>query len=172
MAAGSTYTPIATTTLANSTTAVVTFNSISGSYTDLVIVVGNLVTQQANQTIGIYFNGSTSGYSYTYLNGNGSSASSGRATSANKINAGFTAGTSTSNPSTLLVNVMNYSNSTTYKTALLRLSQERNGSGEVDAIVGLYPSTSAITSLSFALNDSSSYFTNGTVFTIYGILAA
>lgn len=172
MPAAQTYEPIQTTTLANSTTAVVTLNSISGSYTDLVVVVSNLVTQQANQTIGIYFNGTTSGYSYTYLNGNGSGPSSGRATNAGKINAGFTAGTSTSLPSTLICNVMNYSNTTTYKTTLLRLSQDRNGSGELDAIVGLYPSTSAITSVSFALNDASSYFTTGTVFTVYGIKAA
>lgn len=172
MAAGRTYEPIQTSTLANSTTAEVSFTSISSSYTDLVIIVSNLVTQQANQTIGIQFNGTTSGYGYTYVNGNGSAATTGRGVSASKINAGFTAGTSTSLPSTLIVNVNNYSNTTTYKTALLRLSQERNGSGEVDAIVGLYSSTSAISSLSFTLNDSSSYFTTGTTFTLYGIAAA
>ena len=39
MAAGSTYTPIATTTL-GSAQADVTFSSISGSYTDLVLIIG------------------------------------------------------------------------------------------------------------------------------------
>jgi len=172
MPAAQTYEPIQTTTLANSTTSTVTLSSIPSTYTDLRIVISNYKSVTANQTLGMRFNSLTS-FSYTYLNGNGSAASSGRATSAGAINAGFTAGSSTTVPIMATIDIMNYANTTTFKTALIRYSCERNGSGEVDAIVGLSQNTAAINSINFTMNsDPTSYFTSGTVFTIYGIKAA
>ena len=172
MPAAQTYEPIQTTTLANSTTSTVTLGSIPSTYTDLRIVVSNYKSVTANQTLGMRFNSLTS-FSYTYLNGNGSAASSGRASSAGAINAGFTAGSSTTVPIMATIDIMNYANTTTFKTALIRYSCERNGSGEVDVVVGLSQNTAAINSVNFTMNgDPTSYFTSGTVFTIYGIKAA
>jgi hypothetical protein len=173
MAAAQTYEPIATTTLANSTTSTVTLSSIPSTYTDIRIVVSNYKSVNANQTIGMSYNSITTGYSFTYLNGNGAAASSGRASNASTINAGFTAGSSTTVPIMVTIDIMNYANTSTYKTALLRYSGERGGSGEVDAIVGLCSNTAAISSINFTMNaDPTSYFSSGTVFTIYGIKAA
>jgi hypothetical protein len=172
MAAAQTYEPIQTTTLANSLTSSVTLSSIPSTYTDLRIVIANYTSVQANQTLGMKFNSGTA-YSFTYLNGNGSSASSGRASNAASINAGFTAGSSTTVPIMATIDIMNYSNTTTYKTALVRYSCEKNGSGEVDAIVGLARDTAAISSVNFTMNaDPTSFFGSGTIFTVYGIQAA
>lgn len=173
MAAAQTYEPIQTTTLANSTTGTVTLSSIPSTYTDLRIVVSNYKSVQANQTLQIQYNSITSGYSYVYINGNGSTASSSKVNSNPTINVGATAGTSTTVPVMVTIDIMNYANTSTYKTALIRYSCERNGSGEVDAIVGLCSNTAAISSITFGMNsDPSSYFASGTVFTIYGIKAA
>lgn len=172
MPAAQTYEPIQTTTLANSTTSTVTLSSIPSTYTDLRIVVSNYTSVTANQTLGMRYNSLTS-FSYIYLNGNGSSGSAGRATGAGAINAGFTAGSSTTIPIMATIDILNYSNTTTFKTALIRYSCERGGSGELDAVFGLSQDTSAISSVNFTMNaDPTSFFGSGTVFTIYGIKAA
>jgi hypothetical protein len=62
---------------------------------------------------------------------------------------------------------MNYSNATTYKTALARTSED----GVAAAYVGLWRSTSAITSITID-KGSSDNFASGSTFTLYGIKAA
>jgi hypothetical protein len=159
----STYTPIATTNLGTSQSSV-TFNSFSG-YTDLVLVV-NATTATAGQGINLQFNGDTgSNYSSTRLYGNGSSASSDRQSNGTFINFAlgeFTAG------QLIIANIQNYSNSTTYKSLLLR---QNTASTYVGALAGLWRSTSAITSMTLTVSGFAS-FTAGSTFTLYGIKAA
>jgi hypothetical protein len=165
MAAGSTYTPIATTTL-GSATLTVTFSSISGSYTDLVLIIGGknassdqgIVTQVGNGSID-----TGSNYSTTYLIGDGTSATSGRASSATSIIAGRMDNVA----STSIINYMNYSNTTTYKTVLGR----GNDGTLVIQHVGLWRNTAAINTIN-VFNLSSVNFATGTVLTLYGIAAA
>jgi len=161
MAAGSTYTPIATTTLGSATNSV-TFTSISGSYTDLVLVIGVAHTSSFDDAR-LYFNGdSGTNYSATFLIGNGSAASSTRVS--NTANNGiFLFGTEIS---TNIAHIMNYSNSTTYKTALVRANSPSNS---VRANVMLWRNTSAINSIEILGGQN---FTSGSTFTLYGIAAA
>jgi hypothetical protein len=158
----STYTPIATTTLASTSTSV-TFSSIAGTYTDLVLVTnGNTA---ANSNTYLQLNGDTAtNYSITRMSANGS-ATSARTTSANKINLdgfGFYTVAVTANK---IISIQNYSNTTTNKTVLVRA----NSSSGVDGIVGLYRSTAAITSLTFTTDSAMQI---GSTFTLYGIKAA
>jgi len=167
MAAGSTYTPLATQTLSTAT-ATVTFSSISSSYTDLVLIINGVINTAEEGIITRVGNGSIdtgSNYSTTYILGSGSTASSGRETSATSIIAGrIQDGTYNS---TSIINYMNYANTTTYKTVLGR----GNDSTYVIQHVGLWRSTSAINILNvFPL--SSKTFSSGTTFTLYGIAAA
>lgn len=168
MAAGATYEPISTTTLANSTTASVTFSSIPSTYTDLIVVFTGAITPDADE-LNLQINGDTAtNYSYTRLKGNGTSASSDRYSNVNHIHVG-NAGVS-SVQCNAIVQVMNYANSSTYKTVL---SRENASNRDVMGIVGLWRSTSAITSLRlFCSQPSSFYFTSGSTFTLYGIAAA
>jgi hypothetical protein len=164
MAAGSTYTPIATTTISGTPTTV-SFTSISGSYTDLVLI--SSASGSANAVIQAQFNGDAgNNYSFTYMYGDGSSAASGRASSVNYVRAGRTASASTSFVPNIL-QIQNYSNSTTYKTAIER---ENDAAASVFASVGLWRSTAAITSI--LLTISGGNFTAGSTFTLYGIQAA
>jgi hypothetical protein len=162
MAAGSTYTPLATQTL-GSDTATVTFSSISGSYTDLVLVVGGgLASQGAMQ---IRFNSDTaSNYSVTRLYGDGSTATSDRFSSQTSLDLGFLQGNLNNNS---IIQIMNYSNATTYKTVLNRW----NTPAYVAAVVGLWRSTSVINALSI-YNSTGINLKSGTTFTLYGIAAA
>jgi hypothetical protein len=166
MAAGRTYTPIATQTLSTSA-ASVTFSSIPSGYTDLIVVVdaynntGNgywLYMQAGNGSIDTGNN-----YSGTYLFGNGTSAISQRGTSGPSIVGAIDA----SNFRTHIVQIQNYANTTTYKTWLSR----SNASGYTGAFVNLWRSTSAINTIQFSIEASKS-FIPGSTFTLYGILAA
>jgi hypothetical protein len=167
MAAGSTYTPIATNTLGSSA-ATVTFSSIAGTYTDLFIVANAIANTTANYEL--TFNGdSGSNYSRTYLTGSGSAASSGRASNQTFIRCdqgGFLPSSTWGSP--LLVNVMNYSNSTTNKTVMTR--SDGANAGGTGLVVALWRNTAAITSLTFACSGAT--FSTGSIFTLYGIAAA
>lgn len=164
MAAGLTYEPIATTTTSGSA-ATVTFSSISGTYTDLVMVMS--FSLSGNQEVYIRFNSDAgTNYSRTYMEGNGSTASSARSNTTNQINI---LGRDTQMVNT--INFMNYSNSTTYKTTLARFSGFSSAAASiVGGEVGLWQNTNAITTIGLSL--SAGNFTNGSVITLYGIKAA
>jgi hypothetical protein len=66
------------------------------------------------------------------------------------------------------MNLNNYSNSTTFKTALTKFGLASIG---LDNTVGLWRNTSAITQVTFTL-ESATNFASGCVFTLYGILKA
>jgi hypothetical protein len=158
-----TYEPIATTTASGSVSSI-TFSTISGSYTDLVIIV-NGGTAGSDNSMLVRFNSDTGGnYSYTAIDGNGSSATSFRESNTSEPQAGSL---STGN-NTSLINIMNYSNTTTYKTYVARGNAPAH---RVRAFVGLWRNTAAITSVTI-FNNAASNFTNVTTFTLYGIKAA
>lgn len=159
-----TYDPIATQTL-GSTASTITFSSISGTYTDLVLVVTCLDSGAGRTRLRLNGDSATN-YSRTNLVGNGSSAASYQASNETQFDLSVGAGTSTTNPTTQIISINNYSNTTTNKTVLSRYSL---ASGAVEAMVGLYRSTLAVTSVS--------YFTQGTMqigttATLYGIKSA
>jgi len=166
MAAGSTYTPIATNTLSTATLSV-TFSSIVGTYTDLVLVatVGN--SANANRDLVWNVNGDTSSlYSATFLGGDGSTASSSKDSS---FTYSRTWGSSNNSPSTCtIINFMNYSNTTTNKTML---SRGNAVAWYMGATVHLWRSTAAITSITLK-NENATNFVAGSTFTLYGIAAA
>jgi len=167
MPAGSTYTPIATTTLGSATSSV-TFSSISGSYTDIILVINAKQTATPNRWTTIRLNSDTgSNYSYTSLEGNGSAASSYR--ESNQTRGAINFKTSTANWGQNTVHFQNYSNTTTFKTWVSR--GDAADTGPV-AIVGLYRSTSAITTILITLEGSGQNFDTGSTFTLYGIQAA
>jgi len=162
MPAGSTYTPIATTTLGSAASSV-SFTSISGSYTDIQIVFAGAITSGFD-AIGLQFNGDTgSNYSRVFIAGNGTAASSSLSSSQTTMQIGIM-GTEQSNS---IFNVMNYSNTTTYKTALARGNASANATR---AGVGLWRSTSAINRIDLVAGSST--FISGSTFTLYGIASA
>lgn len=158
----STYVPIATTTLGSAQSSV-TFNSFSG-YTDLILIIAGTTSSSSN--VYLRFNSdSGSNYSDTLLYGTGSATGSERVTNQTRVDLGnMYAGSQ----NTIVANIMNYSNSSVYKTTL---SRANNAANIVEAAVGLWRSTSAITQIDVSLV-STYTFSSGTTFTLYGIKAA
>jgi len=166
----STYEKIATTTL-SSAAASYTFSSIAGTYTDLVIIAS---CTSANDGAALQFrfnSDSGSNYSNTLLEGSGSSASSVRQSDQIDIQISFNVGNNSTNPSTSIISINNYSNSTTYKTLLARWNSATGGTYPgTSATVGLWRNVAAITSITIFMGSGN--INAGSTFTLYGIKAA
>jgi hypothetical protein len=158
-----TYEPIQTQTVGTAV-ATVTFSSIPQTYTDLILVFRGITTAATTENIYCTYNSDSSSlYSWTRIVGDGSTASSARSsgqtyqiiadTDLNQMNS--------------VTQIMNYSNTTTFKTAISR----SNSSGlRASLYADLYRSTNAISSVTLTM--SSGNFATGSTFTLYGIKAA
>jgi hypothetical protein len=165
MAAGATYEPIATTTLGTAAVSV-TFSSISQAYTDLVLIVNAKGASGGDKALAVRFNGDTgTNYSQTRISGNGTTADSDSQPNEPFMDLGLSNSTVYNSD---IYQIMNYSNTTTYKTALGRgnLADSRLRAG-----VGVWRNTAAITSVT-VINGGSINFIVGSTFTLYGIKAA
>jgi hypothetical protein len=170
MAAGNTYVALATTTTSGST-ATITLSSISGAYTDLILV-GDGRNNAGGSGWYIRFNGDTgSNYSWTDLEGDGSTAASYRGTSVNLIYTSYNNTSIGNSQSNQILQLNNYSNTTTYKTVLSRTNAATsNAFPGTNAGIGMWRNTAAITSIT--ITSSGSYMIDGTTFSLYGIAAA
>lgn len=159
-----TYEKIATTTLGGS--GVITFSSIASTFTDLRLVI---VSTGNMGNIGLRFNSdSGTNYSSTSMRGNGSTATSTRATSSNYAYITNLVNNITQ-PALTTTDIFSYAGST-FKTMLSQTAADLNGSGETNAFVNLWQSTSAINAISITCNSGA--FASGTTATLYGILKA
>lgn len=158
-----TYEPIATTTL-GSTQPTIIFSSIPSTYTDLKLVfVGSSV---AGNGPTIRLNGVTSNlYSYTYMYASASVGNNDTSSIATYNSTGW----STSSPGLVIIDLFNYTGSPD-KTILVSTSIDKNGSGEVGRTVGLFRSSSAISSITLFLGSGN--FPAGSTATLYGIKKA
>lgn len=161
-------------TILGSAQATVTFSSISGSYTQLMLtVMGRSSTSADNDGALIQFNGDTGNdYDYQDLVAlNGSSSSSGSSSQSSIAAISLTAASAPSGTvGSFTVMIPSYSGTTFYKTG------SSFGGTTTSAITANYiqsfwfdwHSTSAITSIKLFLS-SGANFTAGSAFTLYGV---
>lgn len=170
MAAGTTYEAIATQTLA-STANSITFSSIPGTYTDLVIVaIGQGYISPSYGNLQLQFNGDTgTNYSSTEFKELGGTVSSNRrSTQSNLFATSFLDwGTANQNVGHSIINIFNYANTTTFKSTI---SRGNIPPYKTELNTGLWRSTAAITSINVSVNDTP--INIGSIFTLYGIKAA
>ena len=166
LAASVTYTPISSYTFA-SAAANYTFSSIPSTYTDLVLVYAG-TSSSATSYLSLQFNSdTTSNYSTTHLRGTGSVANSTRYSNQTEMYASVSA-TVTTTQNNVIAHIMNYANTTTYKTVLFR---SNNADVSVETTVGLWRKTpEAINSIK--VSSPTVNFASGTVISLYGIAAA
>lgn len=148
----------------------VTFN-LSGitGYTDLVMVVSLNQATGLAQNMLMRLNGDTTSiYSDTIISGTGSVAESVRNSNQTRFQMdryGFAPSTGFNNN---IIQIMNYSNTTTFKTILNRSNNAASGT---DAMVHLWRNTAAITSIEVYAGSGGTWAV-GSTFTIYGIANA
>jgi hypothetical protein len=158
----SAYEVISTQTL-DSAISSVTFGSIPQTYTDLVLVAREIVSADGETRLN--FNSDTgTNYSSTLLWGQGVSAYSFRYTSITGAFAGYSYA---SGIKTTIINLQNYSNTTTNKTLICRASESGT---EAMLTSSLWRNTAAISTI--AIGRTAGNFSISSVFTLYGIKAA
>jgi len=163
----STYTPIASQTLA-SAAASVTFSSIPQGYTDLVLIVNGGMSSGAAY-VSMQLNGDTTmtNYSVTYFRGDGTDIASNRYSGASgRYNVSGIPITTTTLTANIIFQFQNYSNPTTYKTVLNRVNDTVVGTS---GSIALWRNTNAINQIVLREADSGANWLTGTTFSLYGI---
>ena len=142
----------------------VTFNSIPGTYKDLVLeLVGTVAS--GTPAIKLVANSDTgSNYSQTGLQGDGSTATSGRNPNYAYMQLNYSGGPNGTNLYFVQAHLMSYANTNVNKTVLSRAA---NASSGTSAVVNLWRSTSAITSLTISM--TSGDLASGTVARLWGV---
>jgi hypothetical protein len=150
----------------------VIFNNIPANYQDLMLVIfgRNTATGSTYGTLNISYNNtfvSSSTMSGTRLLGDGGSATSSRFTAYGAADAGYIpSSTATSGVfSSTELHILNYANTSTFKTIFSRSACDLNGSGLTSLIASLWPFTAAINSIQIF----SSNYAAGSTFALYGI---
>lgn len=157
----------------------VTFSNIPQIYQDLMVVIFGRNANTSNgfgtaQYFGTYANGDASSCSATSLRGDGSSATSTRLTSQSYFVAGAlpNANATSGIYGSAIMHILNYTNTSTFKTILTRSAFDMNGSGGTWLTATLYSKTPAITSLTiYDPASSGSVFASGTRISLYGVRA-
>jgi hypothetical protein len=148
---------------ADGTSNSVTLSNIPSNYTDLRLICAGFFVVGYQSTFFRLNGDSSSNYSWNYMHGNGTSATSGKA--ANQSSGFLQMSGSQSNA---VVDFYSYSNTSVYKTYVVR----QNGASDLTlAAVNLWRSTAAINSI-YIQNDYSGNIGSGTTFSLYGIVAA
>ena len=161
-----TYTLISETVL-GSAQASVTFSSIPGTYKDLVLEVHS--GQTVNAFVhSIQFNNDTgNNYSYTYVYGNGSTAASSRVSNTSAISFLSSLGYTVDALNNVdIINIMSYANTNVNKTVVSRAGGGSYGGPEAN--VGLWRSTSAITSVKYQTNGGN--IMSGSTLRLWGVV--
>lgn len=164
---------ISTTTL-SSAASNIEFTNIPGTYTDLVIYFSGRSTGDNAFTtwrdVQLTFNGSTSNYSWRYLQGNGSSAASDSATSQSNIVVGSAmpdSGTTSNTFSSCYIYIPNYAGSTNKSVSFDNVTENNATQAQQMIVAGLWSNTAAITSIK--LTASVDNMATNTIASLYGI---
>lgn len=162
------YTAIASQTLTSSASSV-TFSSIPGTFRDLVLVIQAGSTSGGGDAVKMRFNSdSANNYSNVFMEGDGSTATSGTWTTNGIANSYNTVHFSSASNGSLLWQVMDYATTDKHKSTLVRSNRASSG---VSGAAGRWANTAAITSVTLVYGDPGASFTSGSTFSLYGIAA-
>jgi hypothetical protein len=167
-----TYTLINSSVLASPALSV-TFSSIPSTYTDLVLRISARMDAGGSFSsyYGIFVNSLTSGFSFTYLQGSGTTASSARSTldsiypSTAPNTSGNTANTFTNDE----IYIPNYTVSANKQISAHFVSQNASSAGYQGSIANLMSNTASINSLRIDPDGLTQNFVAGSSFYLYGI---
>lgn len=164
LASPTSYESIATVTVGSGGSSTVTFSSIPSTYKHLQIrAIAKASGSNFNPKM--QFNGDTgSNYSWHYLYGDGSSVTAGAGTTQAFIYNSIIS-TNANMYNAFIIDILDYANTSKYKTTRELSGEDRNGGGEIALWSGNWRSTSAITSITF----SNGTFDNYTQYALYGI---
>lgn len=164
------YDSIATVTVGSGGSATITFSSIPSTYTHLQVRLfarGTAANVQGGVTL--QFNGDTTATNYYshYMQADGSTVAAGANANAS-IHYDISGANATASVfGALIFDILDYANTSKYKTSRVLGGIDNNGSGRMNLTSGLWSSTAAITSI--VLAPYSGNFAQYTSAALYGI---
>ena len=167
-----TYTLINSSVLSSSALSV-TFSSIPSTYTDLVLRISARMDASGSfaSYYGIFVNSLTSGFSFTYLQGNGTTVSSARST-LDSIYPNVAPNTS-GNTANIFTNdeiyIPNYTDAINKPISAHYVGENNTTAAYTGVIANLMSNTAAITSLRIDPDGITQNFVAGSSFYLYGI---
>jgi hypothetical protein len=168
-AAANSYESIATVTVGAGGSSTISFTSIPSTYKHLQIrLFGRQDTGGFDQAH-LQFNSDTgNNYATHNLNGNGSTAGAGATTSTNKISiSAFPGPNQTSSVfAGSVVDILDYTNTSKYKTTRALSGVDANGSGYVWFASGLWQNTNAVSSITLVCGGNFVQYTSAA---LYGV---
>ena len=166
------YESIATVSVGAGGSLSLTFSSIPSTYSHLQIRGIAKYLNTAGGSMRLQFNSDTgANYSYHYLSGDGATASAGAGTSSTFINTNV-GQQDTAQFSASVIDILDYANTNKYKTSRILSGLDKNGSGSMQLLSGLWLSTSAITSITLTPQSNTTptnQFQQYSTFALYGI---
>lgn len=168
---GGAYESIATSTPNGVST--ITFSSIPSTYVSLQVRISTVFGSNGNDVSARLNGDNAQNYTRHRLYGDGSTVSAdGVQTGLGLTGAalfGAAVGGSTLYPTTVIMDLLDYTSTSKTKTIRSFSGVDRNGSGEVNLISSLWTGTAAVTSLTIY---SGANFATGTTISLYGIKGA
>jgi len=162
-----TYTPLATVTLASSSTSV-TFSNIPATYRDLIFVLSTTNSNTGAQDAFIRINGDTgSNYNMVYADTSNGTFISSSLSNVNYQYLFYNPSGSTSIINSTIVQLMDYSATDKHKSGLFR---QNGATGSVGMYATRWANTAAITSLE-AYTFGGPTFLAGSTFNLYGVIS-
>jgi hypothetical protein len=152
-----------------SAAASVTFSSIPGTYTDLVLLASIRSTHSSLVGVNISFNGTTTNYSRRLLYSNNTTALSYN-DSARQISSAAGTNFTANTFSSMEMLIPNYAGSTNKSSSITTVVENNGTSWAGEATAFLWSNTAAITSIE--LSPSSANFAASSSFFLYGITSA
>lgn len=164
------YESIATATGTGSS-GTITFSSIPSTYVALQLRI-NAITTVGGESLYVQLNGSSSGFTYHNLSGNGSTVTANGAASPQNAYIGFfNDGMSQTYPNVVITDILDYASTTKNKTIRSVGGNDRNaGGGSVALLSNLWANTAAVNSVSVKLTGNN--FATTTTISLYGIKGA
>jgi hypothetical protein len=165
-----TMTLIETKTLGTAAAAI-EFTSIPQTYTDLYLVVSARWSNDLGSA-GFRFNGSSTGYSWRRLVGNGSTASSGSGTANTGLAGDFVNNSDTANTfANNSLYIPNYTSSTTKSVSVDSVRENNATTSFQQIIANLWDNNAAITTITLlGYNNGTANIVAGSTVSLYGIL--
>jgi hypothetical protein len=167
--------PISSVTVTSATDTSMGFSNIPQIYKDLYCVITSRRTDAVTEGTQFLYTGySGTIASTTKLYGDGASAASSRVTAQNAGFIGAYPGASSGGGifGSQIIHILDYANTSKFKTFLCRTASDRNGAGQTEISMTLFRDTAGLTSFGVSTYNASVYYVPGSTMTLYGIKAS
>ena len=166
--------PIASVTITGGSDTSMGFTSIPQIYKDLYCVITSRRTDAVTEGTQFLYTGYAGTVaSTTKLYGDGATITSSRVTAQNAGFIGAYPGASAAVGifGTQVLHILDYANTSRFKTFICRSHSDRNGGGQIELSTTLFRDTGALTSFGVSTYNGAVFYAPGSTMTLYGIKA-